>query len=457
MWLCFSIWCPPVIIGSDRSLMKKAIINSNRGNRFTQRMIHSIGMGLTIAITVSLVVCRPVRVWAIEGYRLPYLAGRVHVLQGFENHTAMLWGHIAASHPRPEPSIGCEPFLGPCKRPGPEPQRAPLAVLRQDATRVVATLSLQERFRVYLVRRGDSLWDIARHFGMRHRTLAQINGLKAGAMLQVGRPLKVAVVLSRELRLDVTTFALSEHPSLLEQIRMTDGRPVPRWMVTDFAVDVIDKQSPGAEREAPKDDLQVMAVVIRFQLVKSRLEGRARQYASIVLSHAQKYNLDPALVMAMIHTESAFDPNARSPASAYGLMQVVPHTAGEEAYHRIYGERRRLTPEYLYNPDNNIALGTAYLDLLTKAYLGSISDPLSRTYCAVAAYHAGPSNVGRVFVQAPSIQQAARVINSLQPSEVYRRLVEGLPSIESRNYVRNVIKRIRRYSGWYSHHSGGAI
>lgn len=327
---------------------------------------------------------------------------------------------------------------------------------QEDKTRKgpVMALFLRETFRVYLVQRGDSLWNIAKRFDMNHQALAKINGLNAGAILQVGQLLKVNVFSSRELELNLSARSLANHPALLDHIRMVDGRPVPPWMVTDFVADVIDTRSTGGEDWDREDGLQYLTIVINFQLVKNLLEGRARQYQSIVSTHAERYDLDPALIMAMIHTESGFNPNARSKAAAYGLMQLVPHTAGEEAYYRIYGQRRELTPHYLYDPDNNIELGTAYLHLLTKVYMGSITDPISRTYCVVAAYHAGPSNVGRAFIPEASIKRATPIINSLKPADVYKSLVEGLPSMESRNYVSHVIKRVSRYSGWYPENRG---
>ena len=323
-----------------------------------------------------------------------------------------------------------------------------------DSKRGGAKLTLREKFRIYLVQRGDSLWNIARRFDMNHRALAAVNGLNTGAILQVDRPLKVKVVASRELRLNLTPSALANHPSLLEHIRMIDGRPAPRWLVTDYVADVIDKRPPGTVKRGWEGRMQNLTIVIHFQLVKNLLEGRARQYQPLVRAHAEKYNLDPALIMAMIHTESAFNPKARSQASAYGLMQLVPHTAGQEAYHRIYGQRRKLTPQYLFDPKNNIELGTAYFHILKNGYLGSITDPLSRTYCAVAAYNAGTSNVGRAFIPKPSIKAAIPAINSLKPADVYQRLMEALPSIESRNYLRDVIKRVSLYSGGYVKNGG---
>lgn len=322
---------------------------------------------------------------------------------------------------------------------------------------IAATLSLREEFRVYLVQRGDSLWRIARRFDMNHHALATVNGLAISASLQVGRPLKVKAAMSRELRLDLTSGPLARHPSLVEHIRMIDGRPVPRWLVTDYVADILDKHPPGSPETPLEEPMAGRTIVIQFQLVRNLIEGRARQYHPIVLAHAQKFNLDPALIMAMIHTESAFNPKARSPASAYGLMQLVPHTAGREAYQRVYGQRRELTPQYLFDPHNNIELGTAYLHILKNSYLRSITDPLSRTYCAVAAYHAGPSNVWKAFIGEPLIKEAIPAINRLTPADVYQRLVQALPSTESRNYLRDVIKRIRLYVDAFGKHSDTLI
>ena len=81
--------------------------------------------------------------------------------------------------------------------------------------------------------------------------------------------------------------------------------------------------------------------------------------------------------------------------------------------------------------------------------MGSILDPVSRSYCAVAAYNAGAARVGRAFIPQTSIKRAIPVINTLKPPEVYARLTEKLPHRESRNYVRSVLERSRLYQDWY--------
>ena len=104
-----------------------------------------------------------------------------------------------------------------------------------------------------------------------------------------------------------------------------------------------------------------------------------------------------------------------------------------------------------------LAAGAVALGVAWPVQAGSIADPISRIYCAVAAYHAGPSSVGKAFIPEASIKRAAPVINQLSPGDVYKRLVEALPSTESRNYVRKVIKRIRHYNGLYPDNGGTQI
>ena len=107
---------------------------------------------------------------------------------------------------------------------------------------------------------------------------------------------------------------------------------------------------------------------------------------------AAKQNIDPTWVAAEIRAESVFNPRARSGADARGLMQVLPSTGA--------GLARRLGlpwsgGEALYEPEFNIALGTAYLRELEDKY--------GMTYVAIAAYNAGPAPVARWQTQRPGM------------------------------------------------------
>jgi soluble lytic murein transglycosylase-like protein len=305
-----------------------------------------------------------------------------------------------------------------------------------------------KEIRIHLVRPSDSLWKIARQIGMETKALAKLNELDPEEVLRVGHPLKVVAFASHDLTLDPTPQNQAKDPLLLDQIRMADGRPVSHWLVHDFATEALENQPPRVEKVVGADGIERLAVTAEFMLVSNHLEVRARKYYPLVIRQAEKHKLEPALIMAIIHTESLFNPRARSGIPAYGLMQLVPKGGALEAYRMAHGKKQRLTPEYLYVPKNNIELGSAFLSILKNRYMGEINDPTSRTYCAVAAYNAGASNVGNAFIPIKSIKQATPKINRMDPPDVYRRLVDALPLEESRIYVREVLKRVELYRDW---------
>ncbi|WP_313426437.1 transglycosylase SLT domain-containing protein [Stenotrophomonas rhizophila] len=102
--------------------------------------------------------------------------------------------------------------------------------------------------------------------------------------------------------------------------------------------------------------------------------------------------IDPAWVAAEIRAESIFNPKARSPANAMGLMQVLPATGASVA--KSIGLTNYGGAASLYDPDTNIALGTAYLRQLMNKYEGL-------PYITIAAYNAGPTPTARWQTQRP--------------------------------------------------------
>ncbi|WP_017911592.1 transglycosylase SLT domain-containing protein [Xanthomonas sp. SHU 166] len=114
-------------------------------------------------------------------------------------------------------------------------------------------------------------------------------------------------------------------------------------------------------------------------------------HAETIRREAGRNAIDPAWVAAEIRAESVFNPNARSPANAMGLMQVVPATGASVA--RNLGLAGYGGAASLYDPDTNIAIGTAYLRQLLNTY--------GLPYLTIAAYNAGPGPAARWQSQRP--------------------------------------------------------
>ncbi len=173
---------------------------------------------------------------------------------------------------------------------------------------------------------------------------------------------------------------------------------------------------------------------------------KAKRYKPFIYEYANEFNLPPSLIFAVVHAESHFNPLARSQTPAFGLMQIVPHTAGRDASALLFNRKRLLSPAYLYNPKRNVQVGTAYFHMLYYRYLKGIEDPQARMYCAIAAYNAGSINVMKALTGLSSINKAVPAINRLSNNEVLKRLLRRMPSLETREYLNKVLNLQKTYA-----------
>ena len=143
--------------------------------------------------------------------------------------------------------------------------------------------------------------------------------------------------------------------------------------------------------------------------------------SSLVNRHAQAFNLDPALLSAVILEESRFQVQAVSPAGARGLMQVMPQT-GRQIAREL--KVRPFSEDQLYDPAVNIRLGSWYFARMLEEFEGKV-------HLALAAYNAGPGAVRKWLAAAPSSAEDE--------------FVENIPYTETRNYVIRVIGSAQVY------------
>jgi len=207
-------------------------------------------------------------------------------------------------------------------------------------------------------------------------------------------------------------------------------------------MDVIDKKLAEKENKKTK---KTHKPKVMADLRVNKLPRQARMIQDDVAKFAAQSSIDEALVFAVIETESAFNPMARSPIPAYGLMQIVPTSAGQDATQQLFGKAKILSPSYLYSSDKNIEVGATYLNLLYYRYLRGITNEESRLYCTIAAYNTGAGNVAKSFIGKRRIKPALAKINALTPQQVYDHLVKNLPYEETQKYLVKVKKRMPKY------------
>jgi soluble lytic murein transglycosylase len=138
------------------------------------------------------------------------------------------------------------------------------------------------------------------------------------------------------------------------------------------------------------------------------------RYEQIVQGHARNYELEPALLAAVIYQESRFNARAESESGAIGLMQLLPETAKGIAV-RTGGSRFQVAD--LYNPEINVRYGSWYLRHLLNKY-GEVNK-------ALAAYNGGQGNVDRGVQYEETRAYVERV---LELRETYERAYPELSS-----------------------------
>jgi soluble lytic murein transglycosylase len=154
------------------------------------------------------------------------------------------------------------------------------------------------------------------------------------------------------------------------------------------------------------------------------------EHAGAIRTGAARYDLDPALVAAVIYAESRFDEHAVSSQGAVGLMQILPETA-EQIADESGGVT--FTTEDLEVPRINVRYGSYYLRQALDAFDGD-------NVAAIASYNAGMGAVGEWMEQARAAGHELRL--------------KDIPYPETRAYVQTVLKARRVYREEYGDRLG---
>jgi hypothetical protein len=175
------------------------------------------------------------------------------------------------------------------------------------------------------------------------------------------------------------------------------------------------KEPDGVIRFSSKPPRQGLSAEVftgrgaRYSIMGGRLSGgwlfRSR-YHELIEHAARTHAVDIALVKAIIHVESGFDPYAVSPKGAMGLMQLMPETA------RRHGVKRP------FEPAENINGGTAHIAMLLKKYNGNLS-------FALAAYNAGEEAVAEYGGPPPYSETQQYLRRVLQMKSRYGLVTRG--------------------------------
>jgi len=246
----------------------------------------------------------------------------------------------------------------------------------------------------------------------------------------------------------VKSKADDKKPILLDQLESSTKENITPENVEDLSKDLIaDKKVSVEKNHFGKDDQQRTKYTVVIPLMKNHLNERAKRFEKLALKYSRKFKLDPAIVLALIETESAFNPKAKSHIPAYGLMQLVPKSGARDAYLYVYKEDKFLDKHYLYKPENNIELGCAYLAKIRYVYFKEIEDDQKAIICAIPAYNTGIGNVSKTLSGTTKLKDASISANNMTTDELYIKLSKDLKYKEARDYLTRVWERKEKYKG----------
>ena len=240
---------------------------------------------------------------------------------------------------------------------------------------------------------------------------------------------------------------------LIPGARGRQGLELDGWQ-SEMAGEVLDMEGVplrwGRERsmrrrvEAARRLLEATAMLDAPRWVPARGEAsQALGCSRIVRRYAADYGLKTHLLLAIIQVESLGNVRCVSSKCATGLMQIQPHTAGQEVASFLRDRPGSGGQQDLFSPEQNIRYGAAYLHILATRYFGQVTDPLSREFCVITAYNSGPGRFYGYFGK--SRKEAFARINALSPEELFRDISTRIPVKETRTYLGKVYALMNYY------------
>ena len=240
---------------------------------------------------------------------------------------------------------------------------------------------------------------------------------------------------------------LQEKPVLENQVQTPSGEKVTEKTLDKDVKEIVEHTKPEVKTIKGTDNVERQVVTIKLDLAPDHIKTRAEQYKKEVEKYCQRWDIDPALAYAIMQTESSFNPKAKSYVPAYGLMQIVPKSAGADCAQSLKKPFSAPTSNYLYEPENNIEMGVHYLHLLRKRYFKDVNSVEKQNLCVIASYNTGAGNVARALRGDTKIGKAIPQINDMSYDKLFKHFEKNLMP-ETQNYIRKVTERMNNFKTW---------
>ena len=252
----------------------------------------------------------------------------------------------------------------------------------------------------------------------------ETNALQGRLRMQIYRGLWAAAVATADSMISTTKFAGSM--TSVDEVKFLRGRALENQGKRAAAITAYHSIYADSYYGALVDGkLAANPTKLLRWTLKARIEEFPAPFHSEILLEAKKRNLDPRFILAIMKQESSFNPNAKSPSAARGLLQLTFDTALK--YNQKAGFPS-IQPDDLYVPRTNIAIGCEYIAALRDEF-GGLNEAIA------ASYNGGEDN-------------AARWLNRSKPKDPGIFTAE-IGFAETKSYVFKVMSNYRIYRELY--------
>jgi membrane-bound lytic murein transglycosylase C len=258
--------------------------------------------------------------------------------------------------------------------------------------------------------------------------------------------------ISNQLKLISSETADSDKPILSNQIKNPLNK---QETLKAEEIDKITKKllkNSKKDKITGKDGKTRIKYTLSLNMVPNHIKIRAERYKDFIAEKCEKFKIDPAFAMAIIHTESFFNPKAYNRhGNAYGIMQIVPKYAGLTMNNHLYHKNEPPSPQQLFNPKINMEMGIGYLRWLADYKWENIKNEDNLYYCLICSYNGGPGTIYKAMtgkMKNISQEEWDDMIDKLNNEDnkvIFSILEKEVPWKETREYLKKVVNRKNKY------------
>lgn len=249
--------------------------------------------------------------------------------------------------------------------------------------------------------------------------------------------------------------AITQEEDVTNQPILENQIKDPATKAEPLDLEKIDQVADKVLREAQKteivgqDGIKRIKYTISFDLVPDHIKIRADKYRPYIEIKCNEFDVEPAVVLAIIHTESYFNPKAYNRhGNAYGMMQIVPKYAGLTMNNVLHHLNAEPLPNDLFDPHKNIEMGVGYIRWLADNKWDKITNHTNQYYCIICSYNGGPGTIYKAMtgkmknIEQQKWDKMMHDLNTMRDEDLFKHLSKEVPFEETRNYLVKVKERI---------------